>query len=268
MELTRQTLDVGVATRDLPALRAFYTEVLGFADAGDQPLGELGRMARLRVGDHTLKLYDFAQPPERCEGGTEKANGMRLLAFLLDDLEGVLARFEAKGLPFRRLPVPPSTPYQVAFANDSDGNALELVGLGKPAGDRLKTRMQIGLTVADVARSRRFYGEQLGLREEPEMKLPRSMGVVGDVRYGFLAGGTTIKFWSRGPSLPTWSGAPGKRTGIRLMTAHVPNVDAAHEQLAARGVPIKVAPHDLQGLARVMFVADPDGNWIELASPT
>ena len=266
MQLTRPELDVGIATRNLAAMRGFYGEVMGFTTLPDQALGALGKMGRIRVGQHILKLYDFAQPPAPTEGGTEKANGIRLLAFLLDDLDAVLSRLDAQKLAYRRLPLPPNTPFSVAFANDPDGNALELVGLAKPGGDALTTRVQIGLTVADIARSRHYYGELLGLREEPEMKLPRSMGVVGDTRYGFLLGSTTIKFWSRGPELPTWSGSPSKRTGLRLITAHVADVDAAHEELVKRGVPIKVAPHDLEGLARVMFIADPDGNWIELAA--
>jgi hypothetical protein len=72
---------------------------------------------------------------------------------------------------------------------------------------------------------------------------------VGNVRYGFTAGGTTIKFWNRG-ELPGRTGAPGKRTRIRLMTAFVEDADATHALPLSRGVPIKVAPHDLAGLAR------------------
>jgi catechol 2,3-dioxygenase-like lactoylglutathione lyase family enzyme len=267
MEFTKPQLDVGIATRNAAAASAFYRDLMGFEALPSISLGEMGTQARFRVGDHILKLYDFAKPPEACEGGTEKANGMRLLAFILDDLEAVLARFDAAGHRYNRMKLPDNAPYQVAFASDADGNALELVGLRKPAGDQLKTRLQVGLTVSDIARSRGFYGELLGFPEEPVMKLPASMGVVGNVRYGFIAGGTTIKFWSRGEGLPTQTGAPGRRTGIRLMTAWVGDVDAAHEELRSRGVEIKAAPYDLPGLARVMFAADPDGNWIELASP-
>ena len=67
--------------------------------------------------------------------------------------------------------------------------------------------------------------------------------------------------------LPTKAGAPARYTGIRLITAHVEDTDAVHEELKGRGVEIKVPPHDFQGLARVMFITDPDGNFIELASP-
>lgn len=266
MELTRPELDVGVATRNAAAALAFYRDVMGFSEIAPLGMGEMGEMKRLHVGKNVLKLYDFKRAPEPCEGGTDKAIGMRLLAFLLDDLDAVLARFDAQQLPYRRMPLPDDSPFKVAFANDADGNALELVGLGKPAGDKLTARLQIGLTVGDVERSRHFYGQLLGLREEPEMKLPKSMGVVGNVRYGFVAGATTIKFWSRG-ELPVKTGAPGRMTGIRLITAHVADVDASIAALRARGVTIKGEPSDFAGVARVAFIADPDGNWIELAGP-
>lgn len=265
MELSRPELDVGIAARDGAAMLAFYRDTMGFAELAPLPMGELGSMQRIGVGGHVLKLYDFKSKPEPSEGGTDKAIGMRLLAFLLDDLDAVLARFDAQKHDYRRMPLPENTPFKVAFASDPDGNALELVGLAKPAGDKLRTRLQIGLTVADIARSRHFYGELLQLKEEPEMKLPKSMGVVGNVRYGFVAGATTIKFWSRG-ELPVKTGAPGRASGIRLMTAFVADVDAACAELRARGVAIKVEPYDFGELARVAFIADPDGNWIELAT--
>jgi catechol 2,3-dioxygenase-like lactoylglutathione lyase family enzyme len=265
LELSKPELDVGIAVRDGAAALAFYRDVLGCKELPPLAMGETGAMQRVQCGGHVLKLYDFAKKPEPCEGGTDKAIGMRLLAFLLDDLEPVLARFDAQGLPYRRLPLE-NSPLKVAFASDPDGNALELVGLPKPAGERFTARVQVGLTVADIARSRHFYGELLGLREEPEMKLPKSMGVVGNTRYGFIAGATTVKFWSRG-ELPVKTGAPARYTGIRLMTAFVPDVDAACARLRERGVAIKVDPHDFADLARVAFITDPDGNWIELAAP-
>lgn len=266
MQLAKQELDVGVATPAAAGALAFYRDLMGFEVLSGLSMGEVGSMQRLRIGNHVIKLYDFARAPERVEGGTDKANGMRLLAFILDDLDAVLARFDAAGHKYSRLSLPEASKFNVAFTSDADGNALELVGLKTAAGNKLQTRMQIGLTVADVQRSRQFYGEKLGLQEEPEMKLPASMHTVGNVRYGFVLGGTTIKFWGKG-ELPTKTGAPARYTGIRLITAQVENTDALHDELKRRGVEIKVPPHDFQGLARVMFVADPDGNFIEFASP-
>jgi glyoxylase I family protein len=262
MQLAKQELDVGLVTRNVEAQKRFYGEVMGFTILPALPLGEMGTQWRFGIGNHLVKVNDFVQTPEENEGGTGKANGIRLLAFILDDLDGVLARLEAAGMRYNAMPVPEETPYRVAFSSDADGNALELVGLKRPAGDKLATRMQIGLTVSDVERSKRFYGDVLGCPQEPEMRLPKSMSVVGNVRYGFVAGKTTIKFWHMG-ELPTKTGGPGRRTGIRMITAIVDDLDATHEHLRTHDVAIKAAPHDMQGLARVMFAADPDGNWIE-----
>ena len=266
MQLSKPELDVGLTTPDVLAATAFYRDVLGFEELPGLSMGEIGKMARLRAGNHVIKLYDFSRPAERVEGGTDKANGLRLLAFILDEFEAVIARLDATGHKYDPLQLPDSSPLRVAFTRDADGNALELVGLKASPNKGWKTRMQVGLTVADVQRSRRFYGELLGLKEEPEMKLPASMGTIGNVRYGFQLGSTTIKFWSKG-ELPTKTGAPARYTGIRLITAHVEDTDAVHEQLASRDVAIKVPPHDFQGLSRVMFITDPDGNFIEFASP-
>lgn len=265
MQLSKPELDVGLATLNMTAAKEFYRDLLGFEELPGLSMGKIGSMARLRAGGHVLKLYDFSRPPEHVSGGTDKANGMRLLAFILDDFEAAIARLDAKGHKHQPLSLPDSSPLRVTFTSDADGNALELVGLKAPPSGGFKTRMQIGLTVSDAQRSRRFYGELLGLKEEPEMKLPASMGTVGNVRYGFQLGSTTIKFWSKG-QLPTKTGAPARYTGIRLITAHVEDTDAVHAHLESLGVEIKVPPNDFQGLARVMFIADPDGNFIEFAS--
>jgi catechol 2,3-dioxygenase-like lactoylglutathione lyase family enzyme len=266
MQLSRPELDVGLSTLTLNAAKEFYRDLMGFEELPSLSMGELGQMARLRAGNHVIKLYEFSRSPERVEGGTDKVNGMRLLAFILDDFEGAMARLDAKGHAYTPLQLPDSSPLRVAFTSDADGNALELVGLKSSPSAGFKTRMQVGLTVSDVQRSRRFYGELLGLKEEPEMKLPASMGTVGNVRYGFQLGTTTIKFWSKG-ELASRTGAPARYTGIRLITAHVEDTDAVHERLKSGGVDIKVPPHDFQGLSRVMFITDPDGNFIEFASP-
>ena len=118
----------------------------------------------------------------------------------------------------RALPDSKDRPYSVAFASDPEGNVLELIGLHKPGGDALKTRMQIGLTVADVERSRAFYGQTLGLKEEPVMEIGGNL----KLRYGFVWGSTTVKFWALpGAELPVHSGPPADRAGIRMFTVMV-----------------------------------------------
>jgi catechol 2,3-dioxygenase-like lactoylglutathione lyase family enzyme len=264
MQLSKQTLDVGLVTGDVARARTFYTEVMGLAELPDAPRSGRPEHPRVMVGGHILELAAASAETERAAGGTGQAHGMRLLAFILDDLGSVLARFDALRVPYQRLPLPAELPFEVAFASDPDGNALELVGLRRPAGDAFGERLQIGLTVSDVARTKHFYTTLLGFPEQPEMQLPSSMGVVGDVRHAVTAGATTLKFWKIGRVLPTPTGAPERRTGIRVMRAWVADVDAVHAELVGRGVEIAVPPRDLAETGRGMTIADPDGNWIEL----
>lgn len=261
MKLAKPELDVALVSSDAVASCAFYREVLGFEQLPSVPLGKGTLQHRFGIGRHLVKINQLAQPPARQRGGVEHAIGMRLLAFILDDLPAVVLRLDQGGRRHTPLDPGPDSPYTVEFTKDPEGNVLELIGLRKPASAPLTSRLQVGLTVANVDRSRRFYGEQLGLPEEPIMKVGGAVGV----RYGFTWGSTTIKFWSLREPPPVQTGAPMLRSGIRTFTAMVEDVDEAHAELLAKDVPVAMAPVDLPGIARVMFISDPDGNWIELA---
>ncbi len=260
MELRKQELDVGIVPAHPNETIAFYRDVMHFEALPSVPLGRDLTQHRFRIGKHLVKLNQYASPPEPQSGGIERAVGMRLLAFILDDLEATIERLQAGGHRFDWFPGAESLPYRVGFTRDPEGNVLELVGLARPAGPRLSTRMQIGLTVSDVERSRHFYGSVLGLKEERPMKVGGAVGT----RYGFTWGTTTIKFWGLPEAPPLQTGPPEKRAGIRLFTALVRDLDLAHDELAARNVPIRVEPRTLSDVARLLFFADPDDNWIEL----
>jgi catechol 2,3-dioxygenase-like lactoylglutathione lyase family enzyme len=264
MRLAKPELDVGIVSSDAEATCAFYRDVMGFEEMPSMPLGKGAQQHRFQIGHHLVKINQFAQQPPRERGGTERAIGIRLLAFILDDLDAVLGRLDNAGRKHSTLPTGDELGYRVAFAKDPEGNVLELVGLRKPAGDTLTSRLQVGLTVASVERSRHFYGKQLGLREEPVMPLGADRAI--SERYGFVWGSTTIKFWSvKGAQLPIQTGAPMQRAGLRMFTAMVEDIDEAYSELVTRDVPVRMAPTELPGVARIMFVADPDDNWIELA---
>jgi catechol 2,3-dioxygenase-like lactoylglutathione lyase family enzyme len=219
---------------------------------------------RFKIGGHVLKVLRSGKPPEAEPSGIDKAIGMRLLAFIVDDFDELLGRLDAAGHRHSSLPVPDKLGYRVAFTKDPEGTVLELVGLKKPGGPALRARLQVGLTVTDVERSRHFYGEQLGLPEEPVMKLSGSGTQVSE-RYGFTWGASTIKFWQLPGERPVHTGALAQRAGVRYFTAMVEDLDAAHAELVAKDVPVRMPPRELPGLAKIMFIADPDDNWIELA---
>ena len=261
MRLAKQELDVGIVASDPKGTVEFYRDVMGLRQLPSAPLAPGLVQHRLHIGKHLVKINQHDELPPRQRGGIERAVGMRLLAFILDDLDAVVQRIADAGRRYDPLPVNEALPYRVGFTQDPEGNVLELVGLREPAGRALATRLQIGLTVADVERSRRFYGQVLGLEEEKPMRVGGNVGT----RYGFLWGRTTVKFWGLPQAPPPQTGAPQLHAGLRLFTSMVEDLDEAHAELVAKGVPIRMAPTALGNVARILFFADPDDNWIELA---
>ncbi|MEO8025671.1 MAG: VOC family protein, partial [Bryobacteraceae bacterium] len=148
------------------------------------------------------------------------------------------------------------------FAPDPDGNAIEIVELPAGAEPALLQRAAIGLTVGDVEKSRAFYGKLLGLAEQPTQDLPN-----GGTKYSYMAGPTVIKFWQAPANAPKKTGGPQEAIGFRYFTFMVKDADAAQKWLTEAGAKIVMPPTDFGRLARILFIADPDGNFIEFAAP-
>ena len=224
------------------------------------PLGPNSLQRRFRIGNHWVKVNQVAEPPARESGGTDAAVGIRLLAFYVDDLPAIVARLDAVAKKHAPLSVPGNPDIKVEIVKDPEGNVVELIGRDQPFSKDFSARMQIGLTVSSTEKMRHFFGQQLGLPEEPTMALGG-----GRTRYAFTWGKTTVKFWQAEKELPVRTGSPNKRAGIRMYTVMVEDIDDVHAELKQKDVLIKMEPRDFPGIARIMFAADPDGNWIEFA---
>ena len=94
----------------------------------------------------------------------------------------------------------------------------------------------------DSERSRRFYGETLGLRPDERAK------------YEFWAGDTCLGIWE--PERLGMEFAPQKNGHLAL---HVEDIEAARAELEQRGVAFTGDTLDT-GVCRMAFFADPDGN--------
>lgn len=99
----------------------------------------------------------------------------------------------------------------------------------------------VSVATRDLARPRRFYGELLGL--------PRSPTNPDE----FEAANVTLTLWE--PATQNVPFAPN-RSGVAL---RVPDVNAAREQLAAKGVEFLGDTVDT-GVCLMGFFSDPDGN--------
>ncbi|MFL5339282.1 MAG: VOC family protein [Gemmataceae bacterium] len=104
--------------------------------------------------------------------------------------------------------------------------------------------------ITDVGRSRRFYGDVLGLKE---IAPPRTFDFV--VLWFDLGGGQTLHLLLK-PQPDSIS--------PRHFALHIPDARAARAHLRERGVAVEETT-EIPGCDR-FFVRDPDGNRIELIS--
>ena len=130
---------------------------------------------------------------------------------------------------------------------DPDGNRVTLV----PKGQDGITQIGVRLAVRDLAAHRRFYGEALGLPEEPH-----APGAA-------FRAGESLVLLEQSDDAP--SDAPFEGRGWRYLTFQVFKVDAEHARILELGGREAVAPRTLGTTARISMVKDPDGNWIEIS---
>ncbi len=130
---------------------------------------------------------------------------------------------------------------------DPDGNRVTLI----PPGMYGIERIGIRLGVRDVNAHRRFYAVSLGLPDVPEQG--------GD---SFLCGDSVILFEKAEDVVPD---PLMEGQGWRYITIQIRNVDQEHAAILARGGREGRAPQTLGKVARISFVRDPDGNWIEMS---
>jgi catechol 2,3-dioxygenase-like lactoylglutathione lyase family enzyme len=130
-------------------------------------------------------------------------------------------------------------------ARDPDGNVVELV----PPGGALRS-FGVHFAVSDEEATAHFYAEVLRLER------------IGDRTYD-LAGADLSFSWS--PDV--LRGKQGGGAGYGYLTLQVMDVHEAHALLVRRGATEMQAPSDtaFAGGSSVSFVADPDGNRIEIS---
>ena len=135
-----------------------------------------------------------------------------------------------------------------ALVQDPDGQDVELVISPGATAEEL-TRTEIGLTVADLEKSRAFYRDFVGLEELPPVDDER----FGVRKYSYRHGATTISLRSFGAELPADTGSGG----IQYVVSDVEFVDALAK---ARHVPIDQPLQGLRGFdLRTLWLDDPDG---------
>jgi catechol 2,3-dioxygenase-like lactoylglutathione lyase family enzyme len=228
------------------AMREFYGEVLALPVLSDAALGG-GQMIRYPLGGSEVKLFPVAPSPANTAGIAEAA-GVRVLTFFYADEVALTQRFAAHGLPAPRFA--PTKAHagatKAALVQDPDGEWVELVVVPGATAAQL-ARFEIGITASDLAASRAFYGELMGLTPQP----PVRDDLLGTTKYPFTHGATTINLWTFGEGLPKDSQTGG-------MQYIVWNVAAIDGVVRERGAQVD-RPLSAPGQMRTLWIVDPDG---------
>ncbi|MEM7018820.1 MAG: VOC family protein [Pseudomonadota bacterium] len=129
INITKESIDIGLVTGNIEAMTAFYKDTLGLEVEAvlDMPGGM--QMTRLICGTTIIKLVAHRSAPEASNppGGIAGATGIRYFTISVDNLEAAVKECEAAG---RNIPVPPREArpgITIAMIEDPDGNWVELL---------------------------------------------------------------------------------------------------------------------------------------------
>lgn len=116
---------VAIIVSDYEVSKDFYVNKLGFPVLRENYRPERGDWKLdLKCGDAELELFGIPGRPQRLTN--PEANGLRHLAFRVEDLEGTIARLEEMGIVCEPIRWDPYTQNRATFFRDPDGLPLEL----------------------------------------------------------------------------------------------------------------------------------------------
>jgi catechol 2,3-dioxygenase-like lactoylglutathione lyase family enzyme len=218
---------MGIFTNRIDEMRAFYEERVQLPFEELLPVGAGVKQFRYGLLGSVLKLNQIREPlPPRTPGG------------------------------YKRLAISDPRAATASTLRDPDGNDIELVA----SGQRGISQVEIHIGVTDVAGFEHFYGDALQAER------------VGAGR--FKLGETTISLEHDPAAARAEKSASAsavdvlgtmRAVGMRYITIQVRDCDREHRRLTSMGVWEGAAPVTLGAVARISFIRDPDGNFIEVS---
>ena len=99
MQVTKDSIDLGIVVTDEKAALAFYRDGLGLEWEGELPVPG-GRMYRLKCGTTVIKLLKLERTPaaKPAPGGPAGGLGYRYFTISVPDIRGLISQLEAKGI--------------------------------------------------------------------------------------------------------------------------------------------------------------------------
>ena len=237
-------------TVDRAKVLEFYGDVLGLKAL--PPIGMAGgnQMSRFQVGTSEIKLTGSTPGRQDKSGAVRETTGLRVFTFFFPDEAALTARFTSHGLPAPAFKAREGGT-RGAMVLDPDSQWVELV-VAAGAPPETFSRLEVGLTVSDLEKSRAFYREFVGLEE---LK-PVESAMLGVTKYPFRHGTMTVNVWSFGKGLP----ANTYTAGIQYVISDV--------EARGREAPKRAASPSPRRSASSARACGPSGSAIRTASPT
>ena len=128
MNLTKDSIDLGIVVADGEKALAFYRDTLGFDHVADTPRPDGSTMHRLMCGSSMIKVISGANVSAKAPpGGIQGAFGYRYWTISVSNLNEVVSACESAGYA---VPVPPREirpGVSIAMVEDPDGNWVEFL---------------------------------------------------------------------------------------------------------------------------------------------
>lgn len=243
---------MNVYRRFVPEHRAkmieFYEKVLALRPLQPIDLGSGMQMILFGIGSGQIKLATGLKEGRQYHlGGVHEATGIRLITLFYPDEAAVVARFQALGYPAPAFKED-GDGTRAALAQDPGGFTVQLV-IVPNAPAEVYAKVEVGINVSNLEKSRAFYRDFVGLDELP----PVRDALLGVTKHPYRHGETTLNLWSAGKNLPADTGS----AGVQYV---VSNVDMVDVRAKARNVAVEQALGDMPGFSlRTVWLNDPDG---------
>lgn len=127
LQLTKDSIDLGIITRDAGPMVAFYRDLVGLEDDGTVELPKIGTMHRLCCGSSIIKITQAEPKTDAAPGGLMGSTGIRYWTISVADVDAVAQACEAAGVKPIVAPTEIRPGVRIAMFADPDGNWVEFL---------------------------------------------------------------------------------------------------------------------------------------------
>jgi catechol 2,3-dioxygenase-like lactoylglutathione lyase family enzyme len=226
----------------------FYTGALALKSLSPIQLTASQQMILTAVGSGQIKLSAGQQGNRKydLEGGYRGGTGIRFLVLSYPDPDVVKQRFRDAGFPEPEF-VRRGDGFRQALVRDPGGFDIVILTSGGLQ-DHSNGGVGVGIAVSDLAKSRAFYRDFVGLDELQPVPAP----VLGTKLHPYRHKETTLFLYEA-----MGDGADNGSAGIQYVVSDAPMVDA---RAKARGIAVETPLNKLDGFDLVtVWLNDPDG---------